>query len=520
MITDNLIAGRPAGGHPELRVFNPATGQALPEVFAAASPALVDEAARAAHEAWTAFRLSSGPQRAQLLRAIAEEIENLGDALIQRAVLETGLPAGRITGERGRTCNQLRLFAELVAEGSWVEAVIDEALPDRQPLPRPDLRRMLLPLGPVAVFTASNFPLAFSTAGGDTAAALAAGCPVVVKAHGAHLGVNALVAEAISMAVERCQLPPGIFSSVQGPNTVGQALVQHPLIKAVGFTGSHRGGMALVQLAAERPEPIPVYAEMGSTNPVFLLPDRLNREPEALATLLADSVALGAGQFCTNPGLLVLVRSEGADRFLAALEEALSKAASAPMLTEGIHAAFEAGRQAFLAAEGVVGSSPAPAEGWQARPGCARVSAAAFLANPRLHEEVFGPFTLAICCDDEAQRMAVAHALGGQLTATLMADEAELPRFAPLAEQLRQKVGRLIFNGVPTGVEVSAAMHHGGPYPATSNSLFTSVGADAIRRFARPVCFQNVPEALLPDALKPGNPLGIWRTLNGQKGKL
>lgn len=519
MITDNFIAGRPSGGNSGLRAFNPATGQILPEFFAEATPEMVDEAARAAHEAWAAFRLSSGRQRAALLRAIAEEIENLGDALIRRAVLETGLPAPRITGERGRTCNQLRLFANLVEEGSWVDAVIDEALPDRQPLPRPDLRRMLLPLGPVVVFTAGNFPLAFSTAGGDTASALAAGCPVVVKAHGAHLGVNALVAEAISRAVERCKLPPGIFSSLQGSNAIGQALVQHPLIKAVGFTGSHRGGMALVQLAAARPEPIPVYAEMGSINPVFILPGRLAREPEALATLLADSVALGVGQFCTNPGLVVLVRSAGADRFTAALEKALVDTAEAPMLTQGIHSAFEAGRQAFLATEGVQGAPPAPTEGWQARPGCAQVSAETFLTNPRLHEEVFGPFTLVVCCNDEAQRMAVAAALGGQLTATLLADEAELPYFAALAGQLRQKVGRLIFNGVPTGVEVSAAMHHGGPYPATSNSLFTSVGADAIRRFARPVCFQNAPEALLPEELRLSNPLGIWRTVNGQKGK-
>ncbi|MFK8161389.1 MAG: aldehyde dehydrogenase (NADP(+)) [Lewinella sp.] len=513
MMTTNLSAGIEM-----LHATNPITRQQLPGEFVVATPEEVDQAAAAAHSAWLTFRQASGLEKAAFLRTIASEIEALGEVLVDRAVAESGLPAGRITGERGRTCGQLRKFADLVEEGSWVGAIIDEAQPERQPFPRSDLRKMLVPIGPVAVFTASNFPLAFSTAGGDTAAALAAGCPVVVKAHPSHLGTNALVAGAIHKAAEKCGLPAGVFSSVQGGNATGKALVLHPQIKAVGFTGSHRGGMALTELANSRPEPIPVYAEMGSNNPIFLLPEKLKASAETLATTIAGSVNLGAGQFCTNPGILVMQQSAEADRFLAAFAAAMADLSAATMLNEGIFRAYGNGVSAVADVPGVnlgFQANIAP-ENWDAAPAFAQTSAQNFLKTPALQQEVFGPFTLIVMCEDGMEMQVVAEGLAGQLTATMMGTTEELAQAGELLNALTEKAGRVICNGVPTGVEVCAAMHHGGPYPATTNALFTSVGTEAIKRFARPVTFQDLPDGLLPPALQAGNPLGISRTVNGQ----
>lgn len=511
----------------ELRAVNPVTQKFLPGTFPVATEKEIDTAVQEAFAAWKVFRNTSGQVKAQFLRAIAEEIESLGELLVERASEESGLPVGRITGERGRTCNQLRLFASLVEEGSWVEATIDEAIPDRKPLPRADIRKVLSPLGPVAVFTASNFPLAFSTAGGDTASALAAGCPVIVKAHPAHLGTNQLVSEAIGRAIARCGLPEGVFSTLVGEIEVGQALVKHPLITAVGFTGSYRGGKSIFDAANNRPQPIPVYAEMGSINPIFALPEKIKSDAEGLATTLANSVNLGAGQFCTNPGLIVIEKGETTRKFLHILKGAFGKLSPATMLSEGIHNAFNNNRFSCLQVEGVVQHFPDQASGSpedasnsnEGKPGFASVSASTFLSQPTLHEEVFGPFSLVVFCEDRAEMLKVAAELQGQLTGSIFGEVGELGDASILVQQLHEKVGRLIFNNVPTGVEVCPAMHHGGPFPATTNSLYTSVGTDAIKRFARPVSWQNAPLALLPEALKPGNPLGIWRILNGERVK-
>ena len=523
MITDNIIAGtQGATGTTSLQSVNPATQKPLPEKFAVATIADVDAAAIAAYEAWKVYKKTTGDIRASFLRTIADEIEALGDILVHRAMAESGLPENRIKGERGRTCNQLRLFASLAEEGSWVDAIIDEAIPGRQPLPKPDIRKMSIALGPVAVFTASNFPLAFSTAGGDTASALAAGCPVIVKAHPSHLGTNALVAQAITIATKKCQLPEGVFSSLQGGIETGQQLVKHPLIKAVGFTGSYRGGKALFDIANSRPEPIPVYAEMGSNNPIIILPEKLATDYQALADTIAGSVNLGAGQFCTNPGILVVQQSEASALFLQALQASFAQLQAATMLNEGIFNNYNKGKNACINTEGV-SLLYAQANGngdWKGAPAIGLTSAALFLQNKHLQEEVFGPFTLVVSCENKEELMQVAHSFNGQLSATIMGTQEELAAEEALVEILSQKAGRVIFNGVPTGVEVCPAMHHGGPFPSTSNPLFTSVGTDAIKRFARPVSFQNMPDQLLPPALKADNPLNIWRTVNGQKTKV
>ena len=504
-----------------LQSVNPATQQTLSGEFPIATEAEIDAVVSAAHEAWKTYKNVSGKDKSVFLRTIADEIEALGDTLVHRAMAESGLPEGRIKGERGRTCNQLRLFADLVAEGSWVHAVIDEALPDRQPMPRVDIRKVSVALGPVIVFTASNFPLAFSTAGGDTASALAAGCPVIVKAHPSHLGTNALVAKAISAAVVQCNLPQGVFATLNGGVATGQQLVQHPLVKAVGFTGSFKGGKALFDLANCRPEPISVYAEMGSNNPIFILGEKLKSDDETLATTIANSVNLGAGQFCTNPGILVLPQTDATVPFLENLKLAFSQLPSEIMLNEGIHQAYQQGKIRCAQTKGVsvLFESQNDQDAWKGSPTLATVSASHFLAHTNLQEEVFGPFTLAVLCEDEREMRKVAHNLQGQLTATVMATNAELERSSDLVDMLTQKVGRVIFNGVPTGVEVCHAMHHGGPFPATSNGRYTSVGTGAIQRFVRPVTFQNMPDSLLPDALRRGNPLQIWRTVNGENTK-
>lgn len=504
------------------QALNPATGHPLPGLFYSASVGEADQAMQLAAKAFEVYQHASGKTKAAFLQAIADEILALGDALIQRAMAETALPQARLEGERGRTVGQLRLFAQYLEEGSWVEARIDPALPERQPLPRADIRNMLTPLGPVVVFGASNFPLAFSTAGGDTASALAAGCPVVVKAHPAHPGTSELVAGAIVAAAQKTEMPEGVFSMLfdQGHES-GVALTAHPLTSAVAFTGSQRGGMALYHLAQQRAEPIPVFAEMGSVNPVILFPKAVQVRAASLATQLAASVTMGVGQFCTNPGLILAIETPELGDFLQHLGAAIAAAAPGAMLSAGICENFSASSAEMLRQQGVemVGKSQNEANEHQAAPVIGKVTATRFLKNPRLHEEVFGPFSLVVACVDEAELAEVIKALPGQLTGTLMAEVSEIESYAGIVQRLQNKVGRLIFNGVPTGVEVGHAMQHGGPFPATTDPRFTSVGTAAIRRFVRPVAYQDFPDALLPDALKRDNPLDIWRLVNGEWSK-
>ena len=518
----SLLAGRTgATGGTIFRAINPATSETLAPDFHEASLVEVDAALQAAAAAFEDYRARPPETRAKLLETIAAEIEALGDTLLQRAQAETGLPLARLQGERARTCGQLRLFAQVVREGSWVDARIDPALPDRQPLPRPDLRRMLIPLGPVVVFGSSNFPLAFSVAGGDTASALAAGCPVIVKAHRAHPGTAELVGHAVVRAVTACGLPAGLFSLVHGGgSTVGIAMVKHPAVAAVGFTGSHAAGRALCDAAAARPHPIPVFAEMSSLNPVFLLPGALRERGAALAQGLLGSFTLGAGQFCTKPGLIFALRGPDTDAFLQALATAVQGAACATMLTPGIQAAFVENRTKVTALPDVkilaaAGAAP-DASKTQGQPSVAVTTAANFLKHPALATEAFGPFTLVIAAASANELTACVRALEGQLTATLHGTAADLAAAGPLVALLEQKAGRLLVNGFPTGVEVSPAMNHGGPSPATSDSRHTSVGTAALLRFARPVCYQNFPEALLPEALRNVNPLGLMRLVDGK----
>ncbi len=518
----SLIAGQPGRtGGATFRTVNPATGEKLPPDFHGAANDEVDRALAAAAVAFADYRARTPGDRARFLDTIAAEIEALGDELLQRAHAETGLPLARITGERGRTCAQLRLFAQLVREGSWVDARIDPALPDRQPAPRPDLRRMLQPLGPVVVFGSSNFPLAFSVAGGDTASALAAGCPVVVKAHRAHAGTAELVGTAIGRAVSAAGLPAGVFSMIHGDGaTVGLAMVKHPATAAVGFTGSRTAGRALFDAAAARPHPIPVFAEMSSLNPVFLLPGAIRERAPALAQGLLASFTLGVGQFCTKPGLVFALRSPETDEFLQQLAGAVRKAPCGTMLTAGIRDAFVANRGKVTAVAGVEGiaesGSAADAARTEAPASVATAPGRLFLDHPELATEAFGPFTLAVLAADVDELNACAAALEGQLTATVHGTAADLAGARPLLSVLEQKAGRLLVNGFPTGVEVSPAMNHGGPYPATTDVRFTSVGTAAILRFARPVCYQSFPDPLLPPALQNANPLGLLRLVDGR----
>jgi len=504
------------------QALNPATAQPLPGVFYPASAIEADEAMQLAAKAFETYQHLSGKTKAAFLTAIAEEILALGDALIQRAMVETALPQARLEGERGRTVGQLRLFAQHLEEGSWVEARIDPALPERQPLPRPDIRNMLTSLGPVVVFGASNFPLAFSTAGGDTASALAAGCPVVVKAHPAHPGTSELVAGAIVAAAQKTGMPEGVFSMLfDDGHQTGSALTTHPQTRAVAFTGSQKGGMALYQMAQQRAEPIPVFSEMGSINPVILFPQAVQTRAATLATQLAASVTMGVGQFCTNPGLILAIETPELNDFLQQLGTAIEAAAPGVMLSAGICGNFSVSSAEMLRQQGVelVGKAQNIANEHQVLPVIGKVTASQFLKNPRLHEEVFGPFSLVVACADAEALAQVIRALPGQLTGTLMAEVLEIEQYAALVQLLQNKVGRLIFNGVPTGVEVGHAMQHGGPFPATTDPRFTSVGTAAIRRFVRPVAYQDFPDALLPDALKRDNPLNIWRMVNGEWSK-
>lgn len=522
MTQGNTIGNKTsAAGARNFSATNPATGLPLEGAFTCATSAEVDAAMAAAVAAFAPYHNQAPERRAAFLEAIADEILALGDRLVARATAESGLPEGRIVGERGRTMNQLRLFAQVVREGSWVEASIDTALPDRQPVPKPDIRKMLMPTGPVVVFGASNFPLAFSTAGGDTASALAAGCPVVVKAHPSHPGTSALIADAIRTAAEKTGMPDGVFSHLFDDGyDVGQQLVQHPAATAVAFTGSLRGGLALQKLGAARPNPIPVYAEMGSVNPVVLMPDALHQRGEALATQFAGSVCLGVGQFCTNPGLLLAVDGPELDRFVDKLRTQLGAATPGAMLNAAISAAYSSGAADVGGASGVqMHVQPGTHAPNEAIPGFAEVSAADFIRQPALHSEVFGPFTLLVRCRDEAERLAAISVLSGELTGSVISDGGQPDAEMAVMQVLGARVGRLIYNGVPTGVEVCASMHHGGPFPASTDARYTSVGTAAIKRFARPLCFQDWPTDMLPTALQDSNPHGIMRQLNGEYGK-
>lgn len=472
-----------------------------------------------AHIAFLSYKNFSGKKKAEFLRAIADEIEALGAELVTTAMRETNLPEARIINERGRTTGHCRMFADLVDDGSWVEARIDTAIPDRAPTPKPDIRKMLVPIGPVVVFGAANFPLAYSTAGGDTASALAAGCPVIVKAHPAHAETSELIARAVQKAIEKTGMPQGVFQHIHGASfEVGQALVKHSFTKAVGFTGSLAGGKALFDLANQRPEPIPVFAEMSSINPVILLPETLIRDAEKTATSLAGSITLGVGQFCTNPGLIMAVEGDGLDRFIKALSEEIRKANSGTMLHQGIADNYAKKLTNTLEQKGVKveGQSTSEANASQGSPHVASVSAENFMKNPALAEEVFGPFSLIIRCKNNEELLSVVNRSHGQLTSTIIADEVELVKYSSLLNMLVEKAGRLVVNGVPTGVEVCPSMHHGGPFPATTDSRFSAVGTDAIKRFARPVSFQNFPDAVLPYELQELNPLKIWRLRNNE----
>jgi NADP-dependent aldehyde dehydrogenase len=510
---------RKAAGEKKMHSFSTVTKNNLLGEFSVATEKEINEAISKATSAFEIYKRTSFEQRAEFLDRIADEIMQLGNELIERAHLESGLPEARITGERGRTVGQLKLFASLLREGSFVEAIIDTALPDRKPLPRSDLRRMMHPIGPVAVFAASNFPLAFSTAGGDTASALASGCPVIVKAHSSHLGTNELVTTAIINAAEKCKIPDGVFSSLIGEGAqLGQQLVKHPQIKAVGFTGSFRGGMALLKAAVnEREEPIPVYAEMSSINPVLVLPNKLSQDVDAVASQLSASITLGVGQFCTNPGLVYVLKDENTETFIQKLAQALQQVLPATMLNQTICGAYYKERQQLLSTQGIetVWTGDEGKEDYKGSASLAKTTAKNFSENGSLQNEVFGPSSLVVVCEDEKELQSALESLHGQLTGTIIGTADDFKQFQNCIEILVSRVGRVIYNGVPTGVEVCHAMMHGGPFPSTTFAHFTSVGTEAIKRFLRPVCYQDCPQEFLPDALKDKNPLRIMRKLNG-----
>ena len=516
----NFIAGqRCAAGTVRLQSLDASTGEALPYSFIQATEAEVDAAAMAASTAFATYRSLPATRRAEFLEAIADEIDALGDDFVAIVCRETALPSGRIQGERGRTSGQMRLFASVLRRGDFYGARIDQALPDRQPLPRADLRQWRIGVGPVAVFGASNFPLAFSTAGGDTASALAAGCPVVFKAHSGHMATADLVAQAIERAATRTGMPAGVFNMIYGAG-VGATLVKHPAIQAVGFTGSLAGGRALCDMAAARPQPIPVFAEMSSINPVLMLPQALATRGDTLALELGGSVLLGAGQFCTSPGLVLGIRSPGFSAFVQALSQFFNAQAPQTLLNAGGLVSYSKGIQRLAGVDGIRHLAGAPQQGNQASPQLFQANASLLIDGAEvLQEEVFGPTTLVVEVEDKAQLLQALHSLHGQLTATLIAEPADLQAFAEVVPVLEHKAGRLLLNGYPTGVEVCDAMVHGGPYPATSDARGTSVGSLAIDRFLRPVCYQNYPDSLLPDALKNANPLGIQRLLDGKHSR-
>lgn len=520
-ITGSMLIGGSEvwGAEGALQAWNPTAGTYLEPAFAAGGQVEVNRACRLAQEAFDSYRETPLGTRAQFLRAISQGIIDLGDRLVDRACAETGLPRGRIEGERGRTVGQLEFFASIVCEGRWIGATLDSPVPDRKPLPRPDLRLREIALGPVAVFGASNFPLAFSVAGGDTASAFAAGCPVVVKAHPSHLGTSELVARVIQKAVADCRLHEGVFSLLVGEgNAIGRDLVQHPAIKAVGFTGSRLGGLTLVRIAAERPEPIPVYAEMSSINPILLFPSALEKNAETLAKDFVDSVTLGVGQFCTNPGIVFGIESDGLQRFRRAAAREVSTRSAATMLSPQIHSAYQRGLERLDATPDVhpLARIDVPPGGCLGAPALFSTTAKQLLVQPECADEVFGPSSILVGCETADEMRTVLEQMPGQLTASLLLDEQDLDMARAFLPLLERKVGRIVFDGFPTGVEVSHAMVHGGPFPATSDSRTTSVGARAIERFLRPVSYQNMPQALMPASVQDANPLKLWRVRDGR----
>ncbi|WP_256078236.1 aldehyde dehydrogenase (NADP(+)) [Massilia sp. YIM B04103] len=518
-IAGEMIIGHQAvmGREGQIKAVDPARNAEIEPGFGLASRAELERACALAAGAFDAYRETGLEERARFLEAIAQNILDLGPALIERAMAESGLPQARLEGERGRTVNQLRLFAKVVRDGHWIGATLDAALPERVP-PRADLRLRKIAVGPVAVFGASNFPLAFSVAGGDTASALAAGCPVVVKAHPAHLGTSELVAKAVQKAAIDCAMPEGVFSMLIGAGVqIGQDLVSHPAIKAVGFTGSRHGGLALMRIAAQRQEPIPVYAEMSSINPVFLLPGALADDAAKLAQAYVDSLTLGSGQFCTNPGLLLGIDSPELQQFAAAVAAALPAKVGSTMLTPGIHQSYQAGVARLSGQNGVqllAQGQPGPGA-CAAQAAVYQCDAETFLRTAALEDENFGPSSLLVRCRDADDLLRIAEHVEGQLSATLHARAGDRALAARLLPVLERKAGRILFNGFPTGVEVAHAMVHGGPFPSTSDPRTTSVGATAIDRFLRPVCYQDVPAELLPPALSSANPLGLTRLVDG-----
>ena len=506
-----------ANGDVVFSTLNPKLNTENSVSFTEASDAEINEAVQLADGAFDAFKKTSNTDRAKFLNAIADEILALDSELIDVYTAETGLPEGRAMGERGRTVGQLRSFAALLEEGSWVDARIDTAMPDRTPMPRVDLRKMNVAIGPIVVFGASNFPLAYSTAGGDTASALAAGCPVIVKGHPMHAGTSELVGSAIVKAAEATGMPNGVFSNLNSKGIeLGTKLVSHPKVKGVGFTGSIKGGRALYDLAATRPEPIPVFAEMGSINPVVIMPKHLKNNAESIAKTYAGSITLGAGQFCTNPGLILCTEGEKLDEFLTTLGSEIEQVAPQCMLHPAIKTNFVNGQARMQEQNGVevIGAYKNSVEENFAGQAVAKVSGEEFLSNPNLHHEVFGPYSLVVVCKDEKQLEELLRGLDGQLTGTVLAETEEVSQYAGVVEALQSRVGRVIFNGVPTGVEVCPSMLHGGPYPASTDARFTAVGTDSIKRWVRPLSFQNWPNDLLPGELKNENPLNIIRKVN------
>ncbi len=508
-----------ARGSDTFQTFDPLRNIANACLFHEATADEIEEAVALATRAFRPYSELTHNARAQFLEAIAAEMLSLGEPLLDMYCSETGLPKGRAMGERGRTISQLGAFATLVRMGNWVDATIDTADPAREPAPKPDIRKMMIPLGPVGVFGASNFPFAFSTAGGDTASALASGCPVIVKSHPMHAGTGEMVATAILQAAIKTGMPEGVFSNLNGKGIkAGELLVAHSGIQAVGFTGSTRGGLALGRIASGRKEPIPVFTEMGSVNPVILLPGALQKNGVHWAKAIAGSITLGAGQFCTNPGLLFAFEGDGLTEFMALLSEELLRLEPSSMLHPDIFETYEKNRQMAKAErQTTILAEYAPElKANNGRPTILSVSGTTFLKNSNLHKEVFGPFSLVVQCADQNELEAILTGIEGQLTGTIIAAEGEIEKYKHTVELLQGRVGRIIYNGVPTGVEVCGAMHHGGPFPATSDSRFTSVGLDAIKRWVRPLCFQDWPEALLPAELKNSNPLKLLRMVDNQ----
>jgi 2,5-dioxopentanoate dehydrogenase len=521
-ITGQMVIGQQLikGNKSAIHAINPATGEQLEPAFLGGGLTEVDQACSLANTAFDAYRETPLEARATFLETIAKNLSDIGSQIVERAMLETGLPRPRLEGELGRTTTQLKLFAEEVRAGRFLGIRIDTAIPDRQPLPRSEIRMRFIALGPVAVFGASNFPLAFSVAGGDTVSALAAGCPVIVKAHSAHPGTSELVGKAVQKAIADCKMPEGTFSMLFGSgNDIGTALVSDPRIKAVGFTGSRAGGLALMKVAAERPEPIPVYAEMSSINPVYLLPEALSKRGSVIAQGFVNSLLMGSGQFCTNPGLIIAKESQQLELFLKVVSDLISQAQATTMLTPGISRAYQSGISKLAENDHVVTHAKAqvPTGPNQCQAHLFVTTAKSFLAELSLREEVFGSASLVIKCQSDDEVLAVTESLEGQLTATIHFDSSDDSTLAKkLLTILERRVGRILFNGYPTGVEVCHSMVHGGPFPATSDSRTTSVGTQAITRFLRPVSYQDVPQSLLPESIKDQSGLVTPILINGK----